>query len=80
MARFVFRDLHTYHQAHQRGISWEMVEYALDHPENIRPARLIPGRPPTVLYVATLDSRRLRVYVEMDSDALTIATVAWEDR
>ena len=81
MARFVFRAIHTYQRAHKRGITWEMVDYVLDHPDRIRPGRLIPGLPPTLVYITELDNDRLREYVELDSsDPLVVATVAWEVR
>ena len=81
MARFVFRDHHTYQRVHERDVTWEMVDYVLEHPDAVRPGRPIPGRPPTLVYIASLDNNRLRVYVERDSnDPLVVVTVGWEVR
>ena len=38
------------------------------------------GRRQSEIYIASVQGRRLRVYIEVDSDPLFVTTVAWEDR
>jgi hypothetical protein len=49
MAQFVIDTTHAYQRMRRWAITWEMIDYVLDHPDEIRPARRSPGRRPAVM-------------------------------
>ena len=71
---------HAQDQMRARGITEQQVIRALrtfhtSHPAERRPG--VPGR--ARIYVATIDGRNLRVYVQSDSQPPLVRTVAWMD-
>jgi hypothetical protein len=60
MAAFVL-GLHAQRQAHRRGIDYDDIDYVLDNYESRRPARRVPGRLASEMFVAAVGDSRLRV-------------------
>lgn len=79
MPKFVL-NLHAQRQAHKRDITFEDVDFVLEHFDARRAARIIPARQPSEYFVATVRGNRLRVYVEEGSEPMMVTTVAWEER
>jgi hypothetical protein len=74
-------NLHAQQQAHERGVSFEDVDYVLMHYDSRRDARPLPRRRPAEILAANLRGNRLRVYIEKGTDEpYEVRTVAWEER
>ena len=78
MPKFVL-NLHAQRQAHKRDITFEDVDFVLEHFDARRAARTIPARQPSEYLVATVRGN-LRVYMEVGSEPMMVTTVAWEER
>jgi hypothetical protein len=71
---------HARTRMRRRGISEAQVEQAPATYDTTYPAQPLPGRKfRSTVYVATVDDRRLRVYVEQGRSPTYVRTVAWED-
>jgi hypothetical protein len=65
----------------ERGVTGGQVERALAEYHTSYPAEPLPHDPiGATVYVATVDGRMLKVYVENSSDPPLVRTVAWRDR
>ncbi|MBI5949925.1 MAG: DUF4258 domain-containing protein [Chloroflexi bacterium] len=61
-----------------RRISEDGVEYVLANYDTRRPAQPRVNAAPAEIYIGTYRGRRLRVYVEIDTDPPRVKTAAWE--
>lgn len=72
---------HAREQMDDRSVSQSQVEEALTDFHTPYPAEPLPHDPiGATVYVADVDGRTLKVYVENDSEPPLVRTVAWRDR
>jgi hypothetical protein len=62
-----------------RDVSREAIEHVLVHYDERRPAQPRVNAKPAEIFSGAYQGRRLKVYVEIDSDPPYIKTVAWND-
>jgi hypothetical protein len=63
-----------------RGVTEAQVVRALRTYHTVYPAEPLPHTPlRSVVYVATVDGRELKVYVRLGSEPPFVTTVAWRD-
>ncbi|MGD9892467.1 MAG: DUF4258 domain-containing protein [Dehalococcoidia bacterium] len=72
---------HARDQMEDRLVNEVQVEQALIEYHTSYPAELLPNDPiGATVYVADIDGRTLKVYVENNSEPPLVRTVAWRDR
>ena len=69
---------HAQKRMRARGITEEAIDWVLDNHHQKRPAQQRPDAAPADIYVGDFQGRRLRVYVQRDSNPPMIKTAAWE--
>ncbi|MBI5283722.1 MAG: DUF4258 domain-containing protein [Chloroflexi bacterium] len=70
---------YTYRRMAERGITEEQIEYVLRNYDTRRPSPPYRnGEKPSEIFIGDCDGRRLKVYVERDSDPPFIKTAVWE--
>jgi hypothetical protein len=62
----------------RRGIPDEAIDFVLEHYDQSRPAPPSNAAKPAVIYIGGFERRRLKVYVERDSNPPKIKTAVWE--
>lgn len=73
-------DPHAELQMRHRSITKQQIEYVLANYHTSHPAQPLPRTARrSVIYVGTIDSRELRVYVLEGSDPPYVRTAAWRD-
>ena len=69
---------HARTRMQERNIPRRAVDYVLEHFDTRLPAGPPRGSKPAVIYKGEWGGRRLRVYVQRDSNPPLVLTVAWE--
>lgn len=71
--------VHAREQMRRRRVSDGQVEQVLANYDTHYPATPRVQVKPAEIYMATVDGRRLRIYVEIGTDPPKVKTVAWAD-
>lgn len=69
---------HARWQMRRRGVSEAAIGWVLRNYDGSRPAPPLSAAKPAVILSGEYQGRRLKVYVERDSDPPKIKTVVWE--
>lgn len=70
---------HAREQMAARNVPEAGVLHVLVHYHTHRPAQPRVNNRPSDIYIGDFEGKRLKIYVERDSDPLLIKTVAWAD-
>jgi len=63
----------------RRKVTDEAIDWVLQHHHTQRDARPLAKRKPAEIYIGEYQGRRLKVYVEKDTQPPKVKTAVWED-